>query len=127
MRFFLDNNVPDSVGHELRAHGHEVVLLREVLATDTPDQVVATVSEDLGMVLVSYDKDFKIIAPRIPRGHRSRFGKLSRISLGCKEPQAAERMKVAMSLVENEFEIAQSSQDKRIHIFIGDGVIRTYR
>jgi hypothetical protein len=85
------------------------------------------VSELEGCILVSVDKDFKQIAPRIPKGTRARFRKLSRISLDCFEPRAAERVKAAMSLIEAEFEFAQSSPDSRMFITIQDRGIKTHR
>jgi predicted nuclease of predicted toxin-antitoxin system len=98
IRFFLDHCVPDSVSHVLRDAGHEVVLLRERIAPDSPDPLVAAVSELNGAVLVSLDSDFKSLAPRVPRGKRQRFRKLSRIGLRCKAPRCAQRISATLSL-----------------------------
>jgi hypothetical protein len=106
--------------------GHEVVLLREYLAPDSPDPLVAAVSEMNDAVLVSMDRDFQSLAPRIGIG-RSRFRRLSRIALRCCEPQAAGRVKVAMSLIEHEWKVARSSSDKRMIVEIGTTHIRTIR
>jgi predicted nuclease of predicted toxin-antitoxin system len=127
LRLLLDHNVPDSVADVFRERGHIVQLVREILPTDSPDQLIATVSEEDGAVLVSCDRDFKLIAPRIPRGSRSRFRRLSRISLECSEPQAAQRVKAAMSLIEAEYEISQSSGDGRMFIVIQNHGIKTHR
>jgi hypothetical protein len=104
-----------------------VVLVKDILPTDSPDTLVAAVSEDDGSILVSCDQDFKYIAPRIPKGFRARFRKLSRLTLACNETQAASRMNAAMSLVELEWDIAQGSSDKRIHIVIQNSGIKTNR
>ncbi len=127
MLLFLDHNVPDSVAGVFRRRGHEVVLLRDVLPTDSPDPVVATVSERMGAVLVSCDTDFAQIAPRIPRGQQARFRRLSRISLACRAPRAARRVEAAMTLIEHEHEFALAGRDGRMHIVIRDTVIRTHR
>lgn len=127
MLVLLDQNVPDSVAEVFREHGHEVILLRDILPTDSPDPLVATVSENQGAVLVSHDGDFKYIAPRIPVGARTRFSKLSRIHLQCPEPQAAKRVREAMSLIEAEYDIAQSSPDSRMILGISKQVIKTHR
>lgn len=125
---FLDHCVPDSVAEVFKKYGHDVVLLRDWLPTDSPDQLVAAVSENEGAVLVSVDSDFqKRIAPRIPRGARARFRKLSHIRLECPEPQAARRLDEAMSFVEAERELALQRADKRMIIAIGASVLRTYR
>jgi predicted nuclease of predicted toxin-antitoxin system len=118
--------VPDSVGHALRQGGHEVILLREQLAPDSPDPLIAAVSEMNNAVLVSLDGDFKSIAPRIAIGRR-RFSRLSRIALRCSEPQAAARIRAALSLIEHEWKVAQASRDKRMIIEIGTSVIRILR
>jgi hypothetical protein len=59
-------------------------------------------------VLVSMDGDFRSLAPRAGIG-RNRFRRLSRIALRCSEPRAAGRVKAAMSLIEHEWKVAQSS------------------
>jgi predicted nuclease of predicted toxin-antitoxin system len=127
LHLLLDHNVPDSVAQVFRERGHKVELVRDILPTDSPDPLIATVSEEDGAILVSCDRDFKIIAPRIPRGYRTRFRKLSRISLQCSEPQAAQRVKAAMSLIEAEYEIARGSSDKRMFIVIQNDGIKTHR
>jgi hypothetical protein len=70
------------------------------------------VAEQLNAILLSFDGDFEKIAPRVARGHRARFRKLSRIFMRCAEPQAASRLKEALSLVNDEFKIARSRSDK---------------
>lgn len=128
MRLLLDQNVPDSVATVFRNRGHAVLHLREVVAPDSPDEIVAAVSEIEEAILVSSDGDFdKMIAPRIPDGQKRRYRKLSRITLKCKASRAAQRIEVAMSLIESEFEIAQNSHDPRMFVVLGNGFIRTNR
>ena len=114
------------MGRALSEAGHEVVLLRQQLAPNSPDPLVAAVSEMNEAVLVSHDSDFHTLAPRAGIGRR-RFQRLSRIALKCSEPQAAGRIKAAMSLIEHEWKIAQASPDKRIIVEIGISFIRTIR
>jgi hypothetical protein len=71
---------------------------------------VAAVSENENAVLVTVAGDFRRhIAPRIPFGARARFRNLSHIRLECPEPQAANRLKAAMSFVETEHALALAS------------------
>lgn len=79
------------------------------------------------MILVTCDSDFKIVAPRIPRGHRTRFRKLSRIALECNQTQAAQRMEAAMSFIEHEFEESQRLRDKRLFVVIQNNGMKTLR
>jgi predicted nuclease of predicted toxin-antitoxin system len=109
MRFLLDQNVPDSVGAALEELGHEVIRAREVLIDQSPDQIVATVAENMDAILISNHYDYRKIAPRIPIG-RARFQRLCRIHLRCSEPQAANRIRAAMSFIELEFSQAPLSR-----------------
>lgn len=94
---------------------------------DSPDPVVATVGDMEGAVLVSCDHDFEAIAPRILKGMRARFRKLSRISIRCAEYHAARRVEEAMELIELEYRTAQSRADKRMFIEIQTTGIKTNR
>lgn len=127
MRLLLDHNVPNSVAEAFRAHGHVVLLVKDILPTDAPDPLVAAASEMEASILVSCDRDFDLIAPRIPKGMRSRFRRLSRISLQCSEPQAAQRVKTFMSVLESEYEIARKSADGRMFIVIQQNGIKIHR
>jgi predicted nuclease of predicted toxin-antitoxin system len=126
IKFFLDHCVPDSVGQVLRNAGHDVVFLRERLAPDSPDPLVAAFAEMSGAVLVSIDTDFQTLAPRIGVGRR-RFRKLSRVGLRCNEPQAARRIEASLTLIEHEWRVAQASSDKRMIVEVGSTHIRTVR
>ncbi|HVC53712.1 MAG TPA: DUF5615 family PIN-like protein [Stellaceae bacterium] len=127
IRFFVDHCVPDSVGRVLRKAGHEVILLRERIAPDSPDPLVAAVSEMNNAVLISLDADFRSLAPRVPKGQRQRFRKLSRIGLRCKAPRCAQRLAVTLSLIEHEWTVAQASPDKRMIVEIGETFVRSIR
>jgi predicted nuclease of predicted toxin-antitoxin system len=126
IKFFTDENVPDSVGRMLADAGHDVATLRDHLVRGSPDQVVAKFSELLVAVLVSLDRDFDSLAPRIGVGQR-RFRRLSRISIKCDEPRAAERIKSALSLIEHEWQVAQTCSDQRMIVEVGTTHIRTIR
>jgi hypothetical protein len=99
---------------------------RDTIAPYSPDSFVAAVAELHSAALVSYDKDFRSLAPRIGVGQR-RFRKLSRIGFKCSQPHAAQRLESALSLIEHEWTLAQSAPDKRIMIEIGPTYIRTIR
>jgi len=87
---------------------------------------VASVAELNDAILVSFDRDFKTLAPRIGIGQRL-FRRLSRIGFRCDEPQAAQRLKLALALIEFEWTTAQAASDKRMIIEIGPTYIRTVR
>ena len=126
LKFLTDNCVPDSVGRALAEAEHEVIRLRDILPTNSPDPIVATVAELNDAILVSFDKDFKGLAPRIGVGQQ-RFRKLSRIGFRCREPMAAQRILLALSLIEHEWQVAQASSDKRMIVHISETTIQTTR
>lgn len=103
MHVLLDQNVAEL----FRELGHAVLLVREILPVDSPDHLIAAVAELDGYVLVSHDKDFDTIAPRIPRGSRARFRRLSRITLDCANAQAVHRLRATMAFIELAFEAAR--------------------
>jgi len=127
MKFILDENVPVSARKVLEKKGHTVELIVDHTARGSADPVVATVSEKLDAILVSFDGDFQKIAPRVPEGAGHRYKRLSRIWLRCSEFQASIRLEKSMSLIESEYRIARKSRDVRMHIWLSNGYIKTYR
>lgn len=127
MLFMLDENVPMDVADMLTRLGHKVEWIRTYSAPGSPDPLVATISQDLEAVLVSFDGDFQNIAPRVAVGSRRRFKKLSRIWMRCSEPQAAQRLERALELVISEHKIAKSQKDVRMHMWVASGYFRTDR
>lgn len=127
MHFILDENVPASVQETLLDAGHDAEFIFDYVPRGSSDQVVATVGQELQAVLVSFDGDFQKIAPRVPRGDRTRFRRLSRIWLRCNEYQAAQRVEKALGLIESEFELVLSGENQKMMIWITNGYIRTDR
>ena len=103
MKFILDENVPVSARRVLENNGHTVEFIVDHAARGATDPVVATVSERLDAVLMSFDGDFEKIAPRIPKSAQHRYKRLSRIWLRCSEYQTSQRLEKAMSLIESEY------------------------
>jgi len=97
------------------------------MPVDSPDLVVATLGDMEGAILVSCDHDFDAIAPRILRGMRARFRRLSRLSIRCPEFHAARRVGEAIELIELEYKLAQQRRDKRLFIEIRTTLIKTNR
>ena len=127
MRFFIDQNVPDSVGRFLSERGYEVVFLRQRIPNDSPDALVAAVAEANNAILITFDPDFKALASRIGIGRR-RFTKLSLIRFEkCRESQAARRIEAALSLIEHEWARSYGEDDRRMFVVITSQTIRTHR
>ena len=88
---------------------------------------MAKVAQDNDAILLSHDGDFRTIAPRIAKGQRQRFRKLSKIHLACEHAKAEKRLATAMLLVEFEWAGAQERTDKRLHMVIRPAVLSTHR
>lgn len=59
MRFFLDNDVPVSVGKMLAAHGHRWWTAAEAgMADESQDDNLSVYSASKGAVLVTLDREF---------------------------------------------------------------------
>jgi len=58
VRFFADQCVPNEIVWALRAHGHEVLLLRDHLPICSPDSIVIAKAQELGCILLSLNGDF---------------------------------------------------------------------
>ncbi len=116
MYFMLDENVPQDVADVLVGQGHKAEFIRKYIVPGAPDQVVATASQELEAVLVSFDGDFEAISPRIPKGQRRRFRTLSRIWMRCSEPQAAQRFSKALDFVIREFALTTPNAPMRLTI-----------
>ena len=57
MKFLLDQDVPDDLTHLLRELNHEVLRLRDVLATEATDLTVLQFAHDRDCVLLTCNRD----------------------------------------------------------------------
>lgn len=126
LKLFLDEGVPDSVGRAFMEAGHQVAFLNKTLARGSSDQLVCAIAQINDAILVALDGDMK----RIAQGHgvgSGRFRRLGLIKLSCYEPDAARRVRGAMSLIEHEWVFTEGSTGRRIFVEISDTVIRSFR
>lgn len=122
LRFFTDNNIPDSVGNYLRSRGHSVYRLRHHMPHDSKDPVVATAAIKADRILVSWDKDFNS-----QRFAQPRFQTLSRIALSGAGPMLVDALKEHLELVEFQWERVQRKGAPRMiaHVQVGQIRFRT--
>jgi hypothetical protein len=125
--FFTDEDVPDSVGNVIAAAGHGLTRLRDAILTGSPDPVVAATCQEGGLVLVTCNyRDFRKMTQQMGVTRRRANG-LCRIELGCKQHSAANRMQVAMSIIEHEWARYQVDPNNPLVIYVGDGAIQVRR
>lgn len=126
MLFFLDENVPAAVREVLTDAGHEAEFIRTIIPEGSPDELVATTSEQNGAILISFDKDFKKISPRIPDGQKARFKRLSIIRMECKKPRAAQRIQTALPFIELQHKQSKDAKSGKFIISVRDDTISLY-
>lgn len=118
MLLLVDENVPQSVADFLASRGHDVRLVRELLPAQTPDQVVAIVGDALAAIIVTWDKDLRRLAARMPLGSQGRFRRLGRISFRCRESRGLQRIKEVIESLEFEYAQVQKRADKRLIVVV---------
>lgn len=126
MRFFLDHNVPVAVAETLIECGHEVLIQKTMLPPNASDPVVALTSSLNDAILISFDKDHKAIANRHGIANKQ-LKRLSRIHFRCDYPEAAKRIKEALSFIQHEWDLAQQSTDPRMFVEILGYGLKTLR
>jgi hypothetical protein len=116
--FFLDNNVPDSIGRFLQRCGHSVQRQRFYIAADSPDPVVAMTALKAGRILVTQDKDFNS-----QRFQQDRFASLNRVSLSGASTTLLPALREHLHLIEFQWGLCQR-QGLRMVAFVKLGNVR---
>ena len=117
LRFFLDQNVPDSVCRYLRGRGHSVLLLRHHIPDNSPDPVVGMTALQDARILVTWDRDFNA-----QRFRQDRFARLSRISLCGAGPNLLPAIKEHVAVLE--FQMPRFPAGGRMVAQLQLGIIR---
>lgn len=117
LRFFLDQNVPDSIGRYFRGRGHSVLLLRHHIPDNSPDPVVGMTALDAGRILVTCDRDFNA-----QRFRQDRFATLSIVSLCGPGPTLLPATKEHMPVLE--FQMPRAPIGGRMVAQLKVGMIR---
>lgn len=126
LRLLVDEGVPDAVGRAFEARGHHVTYANRSLARGSADQLVCMAALNDGAILVAADHDMKALA-RAMGANNQRFRTMSLIKLSCRKPEAAEKVKAAMSLIEHEWLCGTHRTGRRLWIEIQPAVIRIVR
>lgn len=125
-KFFLDEGVPQSVGHALIENGHEVIFFREAAIPGSPDPIVAEVALQNLAILVAIDSDMKTIARK--RGvSNNNYRRLSLLKLSCKETKAASRVIECLPFIELQLKVSNPSSKRQFFVEIGQDVLKIYK
>jgi predicted nuclease of predicted toxin-antitoxin system len=94
MKWFIDNNVPRGVTTLLIDLGHEPTEVRQVLADNAPDSVVAAYAAAEGLVVVTHDRGL---------ARRCLLAGIPHLWLRTPEPQDEDRIREALPSIEEAF------------------------
>lgn len=112
IRFLIDENIPESVGHFLAERGHYVFFAREALGVSSPDPLIAFSAETEGLVVVTHDRDFRRFSRLLPVGFRQQFQRgAGRVSVEVIETRALTRVQEEIDAIE--FHYAQAVKTRR--------------
>lgn len=115
MRFLLDENVPHSIGLFLESRGHVVLVVGIAFPKSSPDEMLATAVETEGLVVVTFDRDFRRLIQQVPEGSRARFERQAgRLSLSMIESAALDRIADTIELIEFHYERSVQRQQRFI-------------
>jgi predicted nuclease of predicted toxin-antitoxin system len=126
LHVLLDEGVPDAVGRVFEGRGHIVTFGNRSLPRGSPDQLVCIAAINVGAILVAADHDMRTIARAHGIGNE-RFKSLNLLKLSCRKPEAADKVRQAMSLIEHEWQYNESAVGRRLFIEPGASVIRIVR
>jgi hypothetical protein len=120
LRFFLDNNVPDSIGRYLQGRGHSVLRQRFHIPHNSTDPAVGMTALQANRILVTWDKDFNSQTFR-----QARFDRLCRLSLSGDGPTLLLAVQEHVELLEFQFTRVPRGGRVVAHIALGQIRFRT--
>ncbi|NMG19166.1 DUF5615 family PIN-like protein [Brasilonema bromeliae] len=66
----MDQCVPASIGQFLRDNGYDVLILKDYIPIESPDEIVIAKAQELDAILVSLNGDFADIVRYLPGNYR---------------------------------------------------------
>lgn len=128
LKFALDEGVPNAVGRALEESGHRVVYLNkgDLVARGAKDTLVCAFAIMNDLILVASDGDMKVIA-KANGATGSIYAKLNLLKLSCTPPEAAERVKVMMTLIEHEWHVGAEREGRRLFVEVQSMAVRSNR
>lgn len=126
MLLLIDENVPQSVADFLEARGHDVKYVRDLFPNGTPDPVIAAIGDKLSAVIVTWDRDFKSIASRVPQGNVTKFRNLGRISFSCDYAAGRVQVEKYIDHIEFHYERCRRNPDLRMIVEVQGGAFKAW-
>ncbi len=117
MRFLIDENVPLYIADYLQSRGHEVLQSRDEVLPGSKDYVLAQYADANRLIVVTWNhKHFTKLIKRQPQEGSVRYPNASRLSFTCPVENGMNRLERYITLIEQEYQVAQECEDTRIII-----------
>lgn len=123
----LDEMVAASIGEFLRSRGYTVQQVRDVFALGTDDAVIAAGVNNVGGIIVTWDKDFRNISKRLLSDGSPRFPNMGMIHFSCDASKGLSRLQDYIDLIEYEYGLALHRSDRRLLVSIGNEIFHVLR
>jgi predicted nuclease of predicted toxin-antitoxin system len=120
----IDENVPLSVAKFLKSRGHDVQFVRDRLPAVTADPVIAAAGDKIFAIVVTWDRDFDVLAHRGAKGKKSSFRHLGRISFRCNEAHGRRLIEEWIDLIELHYEKTLRRADRRMIVQIQEASVK---
>lgn len=114
------------MGRLLTSCNHEVIYLEDAIEKGSEDLLVCAVAQANEAILVAVDGDMRQIARR-HKVSKSRYRSLNLLKISCSEPQAANRVEQALSLIEHEWEFSEGKTGRRLFFEVSNSFLKTNR
>ena len=108
MLVFIDECMPaDWFRETFESRGHEVRGVGEGFPSASPDPSILAAADSYGAVVVSTDKDWRLLVQRVAAGERGQFQRAGRILFNCSHVVAMARLHELIEDIEREYTVAQ--------------------
>lgn len=110
MKFLADHCLNEHVARALEGYGHEVTRLRDIMAADTEDILVAQTALNGGLILITHDDDFRAQQRDFNRRTRKAYDEVHLLLIADLGPNTVGRLAEVMESVEFEFRLADKAK-----------------
>lgn len=126
MDFLADHCLSEHVAKALEKYGHNVMRLRDVMAPDTEDIVVAQTALNGNLILITHDDDFRAQQRNHNRQTRRAFGEVSLVLICDLGPSTVARLDATIDSIEFEAKAALAA-GRRLNMEVAAHRITTHR
>jgi len=126
LEFLADHCLSEHVARALEDYGHQVTRLRDVIAPDAEDIVVAQTAINGGLILATHDDDFRAQQRNHTRRTRRAFDEVHLLLICDLGPNTVVRLAATIDLIEFEASAALAAE-RRLNMEVAAHRVTTHR